>query len=69
MVNDSFFFIQDLFALDVNSDTSTVASFDIKPLFTNIPLDETIDIIVTKLFNNSTYFQNFTRSEFTQLCS
>ena len=69
MVSDSFSFIQDLFALDVNSDTLTMVSFDIKSLFTNIPLDETIDIIVSKLFNNSTHFQNFTRSEFTQLLS
>ena len=55
--------------MDINSDTLTMVSFDIKSLFTNIPLDETIDIIVSKLFNNSTHFQNFTRSEFTQLLS
>ena len=66
MVSDSFSFIQDLFALDVKSDTLTMASFDIKSLFTNISLDETIDIIVS---NNSTYFQNFTRNEFTKLLS
>ena len=65
MVSNSFSFIQDLFSLDVNSDTLTMASFDIKSLFINIPLDETIDIIVSKLFNNSNYFQNFTHSKFT----
>ena len=27
-----------------------MASFDVKSLFTNIPLDETIDIIINKCF-------------------
>ena len=33
-----------------------MASFDIKSLFTNIPLDETIDIIVNKCFSNTYRF-------------
>ena len=35
----------------MNLHNKTIASFDIK--FTNIPLNETIDIITTKLSNNS----------------
>ena len=43
-----------------------MASFDIKSLFTNIPLDETIDIIVNQCF--SIYrFYGFTQQQFTNL--
>ena len=44
-----------------------MASFDSKSLFTNIPLDETIDITVTKLFSNSTHFHGFNSNDFTKL--
>ena len=44
-----------------------MASFDIKSLFINIPLDETIDIIVTKLFSNSIRFRGFNSDDFTKL--
>ena len=44
-----------------------MASFDIKSLFPNIPLDETIDTIISELFNKPTYFQCFTRKEFITL--
>ena len=44
-----------------------MASFDIKSLFTNIPLDETIDIIVNKCFSNTYRFHGFTQQQFINL--
>ena len=41
-----------------------LASFDIVSLFTNIPVDETIDIIVDLAFTDNTLFHNFNRSQF-----
>ena len=47
-----------------------MCSFDIESLFTNIPLDETIEIIISKLFSepNNT-FHGFSKSEFKSLLS
>ena len=42
-------------------------SFDIESLFTNIPLNETIDICLDKLFHNSNIFHNFTKKQFKTL--
>lgn len=67
MVSDTFSFINELLCSNFPTDNLVMASFDIKSLFTNIPLDETIDIIVNRLFNNSTHFQSFTRDQFTKL--
>ena len=36
-----------------------MASFDVDSLFTNIPLDETIDICITKLFGRKHKFNKF----------
>ena len=45
-----------------------MSSFDVDSLFTNIPLDETIEICVKKLFGkNKRKFKGFTRAEFRQL--
>ena len=44
-----------------------MVSFDIKSPFTNIPLDETITIIVNKLFHNVIRFHGFFREQFTKL--
>ena len=44
-----------------------MASFYITSLFTNIPLDETIKIIVDQLFSNSNNFEGFSRDEFVKL--
>ena len=46
-----------------------MASFDVASLFTNISVDETIDIISNHLFANSMYFEGFNRSQFTRLSS
>ena len=47
-----------------NSQDYTMCSFDIKSLFTNIPVDETIEICLSKCFFTSTLFNNFTKENF-----
>ena len=44
-----------------------MCSFDIKSLFTNIPLIETLEIIQTVLFSNQTQFSVFKKDEFMSL--
>ena len=44
-----------------------MASFDVDSLFTNIPLDETIDVCVKKLFGRKHKFKGFSKSEFRSL--
>jgi hypothetical protein len=67
MVRDSFSFVQELLSLYFNSDNLAMASFDVTSLFTNIPLDETIEIIADRLFSNAIRFHDLTRSECKQL--
>ena len=64
VVKDSF-----SFALDVRSQNPDLfmASFDIDSLFTNLPLDETIEICVKKVFKRKQKFKGMTKSEFKQL--
>ena len=49
-VKDSFSFAKEI--SNFNSTGLCMASFDVKSLFTNIPLKETIDIILFELFDN-----------------
>ena len=44
-----------------------MASFDVNSLFTNVPLDETIDIIVNKAFENATLYHGFSVSQLHKL--
>ena len=46
-----------------------MASFDIDSLFTNVPLDETIEICTKKLFGRKRKFEGFTREQFKKLLS
>ena len=39
-----------------------MASFDVTSLFTNIPVDETVEIISDQIFANCMYFEGFDRS-------
>ena len=41
--------------------------FDVDSLFTNIPLDETIEICVKKLFGRKQKYKSFNKSEFRSL--
>ena len=44
-----------------------MASFDIDSLFTNVPLDETIDISVKKLFGRRKKYEGFSKEQFKKL--
>ena len=44
-----------------------MASFDIKSLFTNIPLTETLNLCVQNLYRNETHVNNLTKSSFYKL--
>ena len=46
-----------------------MGSLDVDSLFTNIPLDETIDICVNQLFENTDTVEGFTKSDLKQLQS
>ena len=61
---DSFSFATDV--RDQNPDLY-MSSFDIDSLYTNIPLDETIDICVRKLFGRKCKFKGFTKDQFREL--
>ena len=51
-----------------DSSKYVMCSFDVESLFTNIPLDETIEIILANLFPNAdSIFHNFSRSDFKSL--
>ena len=67
MVRDSFSFVQELLNLNFNSSSVVMAGFDVTSLFTNIPLDETIDIISNCVFANAVRFHGLTRCEFRKL--
>ena len=67
MVSDSFSFVQKLLNLKFDSDHLGMASFDITSLFTNIPLNEIIDIVINYLFLNTTHYHGFSRQQFKKL--
>ena len=63
-VKDSFHFAEEICEQDPSL---SMGSLDIDSLFTNIPLDETIDICINQLFANADTVEGFTRSELKQL--
>ena len=56
-VSDSFDFCQKISSCNFNR-TAVIVSYDIKSLFTNIPVDETCKIILDKLFPLQIGFYN-----------
>ena len=54
-IKDSFTFAEKLQSFDLKL---VIASFDIESLFTNIPLQETIDLCVENLFDQQFYKQH-----------
>ena len=60
---------KELLNSEINTDNVFMASFDIASLFTNISVDETIEIISNHLFANCTYFEGFDRLQFIKLLS
>ena len=59
-VKDSFQFDEQIYEQDP---TLSMGNLDVDPLFTNIQLDETIDICVNQLFENTDTFKGFKKSE------
>ena len=64
---DSFSFVQELLNSDINSYSLVMAGFDVTSLFTNIPVDETIEIISNHIFANCKYFEGFNCPQFIKL--
>ena len=65
-INDSFSFVNEI--KNTINNNFYMASFDITSLYTNVPLNETINIILDRAFNNNNEkFKKFTRSQFRKL--
>ena len=63
-VKDSFQFAEEICEQDP---TLTMGSLGVDSLFINIPLDETIDICINQLFENTDTIEGFKKSELKQL--
>ena len=59
-------FIQKLKAKEVPNGYQIV-SFDVKSLFTNVPLDRTIDIVLRRIYDKHELQTSITRSEMKEL--
>ena len=63
-LKDSFQFVNEVTTIK-NANDYVMASFDVTSLFTNIPLDETIDIALRLLFpNENDSYMNFDKKQF-----
>ena len=60
-IKDSFSFVEEVPSFDC---AYYMASFNIEPSITNIPLEETINICVDKLFENNTRVNKLTKESF-----
>ncbi len=69
VIKDSFSFVQELLNSDINPDSVVMASFGVTSLFSNIPVEETIEIISNHIFANCMYYEGFDRSQFIKLLS
>ncbi|XP_069976323.1 uncharacterized protein, partial [Penaeus vannamei] len=65
-IQNTFTFVQKLIEIPHANDY-VLASFDVTNLFTNVPLDETIDIIMNSLFDKSDKVLGFNRMYFKKL--
>ena len=63
-VKDTFHFVS---ILDGKDHRLIMASLDVESLFTNIPLDETIDILTKKVFKNKRKVSGISRRDFKRL--
>ena len=67
MLKDTFDFVNKVSNLNVDSD-SYLVSFDVESLFTNVPTQETIEIILNLVFQDDiTVFHNLSRDELKKL--
>ena len=63
-VRDTFHFVS---ILDGKDHRLVMASLDVESLFTNIPLDETIDIVTEKVFENKVKVNGISKRDFKRL--
>ena len=63
-IKDSFTFAEKLQSFDSKL---TMGSFDIKSLFTNIPLQEIIDLYVEIIFKDRTHVDSLSKDSFHEL--
>ena len=63
-INDSFTFAEELQSFDSQL---VMASFDIKSLFTNIPLQETFKLCTENLFKGRTHVNDLSKDSFCEL--
>ena len=64
-VKNSYEFVNEV--SEIKLDQFTMASLDVTSLFTQIPLDETIDIICDSLFKENAKFKKLTKPQFKEL--
>ena len=67
IIKDTFSFINTLKDISFFNDNEVMASFDVSSLFTNIPLNETIDLLLNKVFQDKNIFHGLNRKEFRRL--
>ena len=66
-LKDSFQFVDQITSIN-NANDYVMASFDVTSLFTNIPLDETIDIAIKLLYpNENDIYMNFDKKQFKKI--
>ena len=65
-ITDSFSLAEELVSFDC---AHYMTSFDIESLFTDNPLEETINICVEKLFQNKTKVNNLLKNLFNPCCN
>ena len=65
-INDTHDFVNRLNSLSIMNDEKMV-SFDVSSLFSNVPLDFTIDIILKKIFNEKLISTKLKREQFKEL--
>ena len=63
-IKDSFSFCEELKHFTTNL---TMASFDVESLFTDIPLQETIELCVQKLFEDKHYIDSLSKDSFREM--
>ena len=51
----------------INPEAWILASFDVESLFTNIPLQETIDLCVQKLLEDKNYIDGLSKDTFRKM--
>ena len=64
-LQNSYDFVKEI--RNINMSNMIMASFDVQSLFTNIPLNESIDIITNGLYKDSPKFMDLTKMQFKEL--